>query len=101
MVWTTSCRNGRLPPTRLRGEERWYWEEWVNDLDTREILQDLFDHVPESRAGLAAVEAADKRFTASTTITDECEWGADNAARHGWAREKQWWYWRKPSKPYL
>ena len=81
--------------------ERWCEDEWLNDLDGREILQDLFDHVPESRHALDAVEAADSRFAASTTPTDECRWGDDNAARHGWTRERSWWYWRRPSTPYL
>ncbi len=75
-------------------------EEWINDLDAREILEDLFDHVPESRVALSAVEAADKRFAASTTPTDEIEWNNKVAARPGWTREKNWWYWRKPPTPY-
>ena len=32
------------------------WEEGVNDLDGREIIQDLLDNVPESRAALEVVE---------------------------------------------
>jgi hypothetical protein len=82
------------------GNEVWLWEEWVNDLDAREILQDLLDHVPESHQALQAVEAADRRFAASSVPTDKCEWGDENAARHGWTREKNWWYWRKPPTPY-
>jgi hypothetical protein len=83
------------------GSERWMWEEWLNELDGREIIQDLFDNVPESRVAVDAVERADRRFAASTTPTDECEWGAENAARYGWTREKNWWYWRKPRADYL
>jgi hypothetical protein len=82
------------------GNERWVWEEWVNDLDTREILQDLLDNVPESGVALQAVEAADKRFAASALPTEACEWGDESAARHGWTRQKNWWYWRKPPTPY-
>ena len=82
------------------GNEQWMWEEWVNDLDGREIIQDLLDHVPESRVALEVVERADKRFAASTIPTDACQWGDDNAKRHGWTRDKNWWYWRKPPTPY-
>jgi hypothetical protein len=82
------------------GSERWMWEEWLNDLDGREIIQDLLDHVPESRKALAAVERADERFAASTIPTDECVWGDGTAARHGWTREKNWWYWRDPPTPH-
>ena len=82
------------------GDERWVSEEWLNDLDTREILQDLLDHVPESRTALDAVQRADESFAASTTPTEECQWGDDNAAREGWTRDKNWWYWREPRTPY-
>ena len=82
------------------GSERWMWEEWLNDLDGREIIQDLLDHVPESRTALGAVERADERFAASTIATDQCVWGDGTAARRGWTREKNWWYWRDPPTPY-
>jgi 5-formyltetrahydrofolate cyclo-ligase family len=82
------------------GSERWMWEEWLNDLDAREILQDLLDNVPESKTAIDAVEQADERFAASTIPTDECQWGARNAADEGWTPEKNWWYWRKPPTPY-
>jgi hypothetical protein len=39
-------------------EERWLWEEWVNDLDVREILQDVFDKVPEAQVALPLIEEA-------------------------------------------
>jgi 5-formyltetrahydrofolate cyclo-ligase len=81
--------------------EEFMWEEWMNDLDGREIIQDLLDNVPESRAATDDVEQADKRFAAFTIPTDECEWGAVNAADNGWTREKNWWYWRKPRTPYV
>jgi hypothetical protein len=81
--------------------EKWMWEEWVNDLDTREMLRDLLEHVPESRATTPAIEAADARFLSAGRETDECEWGTANAARHGWTPEKNWWYWRQPPTPYL
>lgn len=80
--------------------EAWTWEEWLNDLDTREILQDLLDHVPTSRVALPKIEDADARFLGAATETAECQWGAENATRHGWTREKNWWYWRKPLTPY-
>ena len=89
-----------LASTVEAGVARWMWEEWLNDLDGREIIQDLLDHVPESRTALAAVEPADERFGASTIPTEQCVWGDGTASRHGWTREKNWWYWRDPPTPY-
>jgi 5-formyltetrahydrofolate cyclo-ligase len=76
--------------------EEWVYEEWMNDLSGREIIQDLLDNVPESRAATNDVEQADKRFAASTIATDECQ---GNATRCG-PRQKNWWYWREPPTPY-
>jgi 5-formyltetrahydrofolate cyclo-ligase len=89
----------RLASAVEGGSEWWVWEEWLNDLDGREIIQDLLDNVPESRTAIAAVEEADRRFAASTIPTDECQWGAHNATRKGWTRERNWWYWREPRTP--
>jgi 5-formyltetrahydrofolate cyclo-ligase len=33
------------------GTEQWMWEEWMNDLDGREIIQDLFDNEAAERCG--------------------------------------------------
>ena len=90
----------RIAATAEAGEPWWCWEEWLNDLDAREIIQDLLDNVPESRTALDAVERADKQFVASTIPTDECQWGEGNAARHGWTPERNWWYWRDPPAGY-
>jgi hypothetical protein len=81
-------------------KRQWLWEEWLNDLDVREIIQDLFDNVPESRIALDVVERADKRFASATIPTDECQWGDYNAERHGWTPDKNWWYWCEPPTPY-
>ena len=80
--------------------ETWEWEEWVNDLDTRELLQDLVEHVPDARSALPQIEEADARFLRAAIRTDECEWGEENAAHHGWTPETHWWYWRRPPTPY-
>src|SRR6476619_6215523 len=78
------------------GEWWWGYEDWLDDLDTRNIIQDLFDNVPESRTAVDAVERADKQFDASTIPTDECQGSDANAARRGWTPERNWWYWREP-----
>jgi hypothetical protein len=83
------------------GEQHWVWEDWVNDLDTRNIIEILLDHVPESRGALPEIEETDARFCNDTVESDQCLWGQANAETHGWTPEKEWWYWRKPSVPFL
>jgi len=81
--------------------DEWMWEEWMNDVDSRQILQDVLDHVPTSASALPQIKDADTRFLVNAVETDECQWGAENASRHGWTAEKNWWYWRRPPTPYL
>ncbi len=83
------------------GEQHWVWEDWVNDLDTRKIIQQLLDHVPESRGALPEIEETDARFRNGTIESDHCLWGQANAEKHGWTPETEWWYWREPSVPFL
>jgi hypothetical protein len=83
------------------GRERWYWEEWLNNLDVREILHGVLDHTPDSRSALTEIAAADRRFLAATIETEECVWGERNEREHGWSSERNWWYWREPPTPYL
>ena len=73
----------------------------MNDVDSRQILQDVLDHVPASASALPQIEDADTRFLGNTVETDECQWGTENAERHGWTAEKNWWYWRRPPTAYL
>ena len=83
------------------GEQHWVWEDWVNDLDTRNIIQILLDNVPDSRAALSEIDEADARFRRGTVESDHCLWGQANAEKHCWTPEKEWWYWREPCVPFL
>jgi len=73
-------------------------EDWLNELDVRQILSELVAAVPGALA--SALEArladADHRVRAATQATATCGWGDALAARQGWTAERQWWYWRRP-----
>jgi hypothetical protein len=72
----------------------------VNDLDTRELLQDLLDNVPEARRAKVEIEAADTRFRRAAIATDDCAWGERNAREERWTRDRNWWYWTEPPSGY-
>jgi hypothetical protein len=80
--------------------ETWLWEEWVNDLDTRDILDDVLVNVPEAAGARPSVEAVDERFRAAAVATEACAWGDEVAQREGWTREREWWYWTAPPTPF-
>ena len=56
----------------------WVWEEWLNDLDTRQIIQDLFDRFPEAREVSGEVGEADGLFLSTSRVIDYCQWGDRN-----------------------
>jgi hypothetical protein len=85
---------------RVERHATWLWEEWVDDLDVREILEDVLAHVPEAAGARPSVEAVDERFRAAAVATESCAWGDDVAERNGWTREREWWYWTAPATPF-
>jgi hypothetical protein len=86
-------RTGAKVPARS-GE--WTWEEWLSDLGTRQIIQDLFDRFPEARETSGEVAEADGLFFSTSRVSDSCQWGDRDQQAHGWTPEKNWWYWRAP-----
>lgn len=78
--------------------EDWDMDEdaYLNDLDGRQILFEMEEAGLLDDHELKRIHIADHSFQASTVATDECVWGAENAAEKKWTPETNWWYWRKP-----
>jgi len=74
-------------------------EEYLNDLDGREILSQVLPLLKgNSAAGVRRiVHRTDQDFIANTFETD-CVWGKNTEKRRGWNRNKNWWYYRLPRK---
>jgi len=74
-------------------------DEYLNDMDGRDILAGVLDAIPDAEAApfRARINAADARFLASTVPTEECIWGVGNQRKHNWTHERQWWYFRRPA----
>jgi hypothetical protein len=73
-------------------------DEYLNVMDGRRILAErLADtDVAQRAAVLPRLEEIDRRFRSLVLPTDVCAWGAMNAYRHRWTREREWWYWTRP-----
>jgi hypothetical protein len=76
------------------------WEEWVNDLDGRDILAGVLRTGAVSSADHERVAMIDERVVSRAPPIWRCAWGDDEAARHGWTRETEWWYWLEPPNGY-
>jgi hypothetical protein len=75
-------------------------DEYLNAMDTRQVLAEAIAVANEmqSVAVLPRLAEADRRFRSLVLFTEVCAWGAYNAYRHGWTREREWWYWTRPRR---
>jgi hypothetical protein len=73
-------------------------EDWLNELDGRQLLHELHAAVPGALEGslAARLEEADQRVHAATRVVVECLWGDALAKRMDWRPAREWWYWRSP-----
>src|SRR6266571_4266274 len=78
--------------------EAQYQDDYLNDMDGRRILEEALQVAPpeERSKWLEHVRTADERIREHLVSTSECIWGEENAAKHGYSRERDWWYYHRP-----
>lgn len=75
------------------------WDDYVNDLDLRQIVEELLSAEPDTRGPLLRrLRAADATLREATLPSATCVWGEDVAARHRWNPRRSWWYWAVPRR---
>ena len=75
-------------------------DDWLNDMDLRQLLQDsLALYGPDERGELEVrLGKADSDFRLHTIDAGKCLWGKKAARREKWSAAANWWYFRKPRK---
>lgn len=75
-------------------------DEWLNDMDLRDILAGALAAAPprDRRAAALRLDEADERFHAITEPSASL-WGDEIARNNSWRPEWQWWYFRRPTVP--
>ncbi len=73
-------------------------DDYLNDLDARQILEVVLSAMPEPDGPLLdRLRAADARVRAATVPVGQCVWG-DGGSR-GWTERRNWWYFVIPRHP--
>jgi len=74
------------------------YEEFLNDLDGRQLLAQALARVTPAQAVPAQerLEGIDARMRASTAPVARCLWGAIVAEEEGWDPVGNWWYYARP-----
>lgn len=87
----------RVVDSIVRGEEQ-FQDDYLNDMDGRRILAEALAVASpaERQRWEARVRAADDRVRPHLVPTAKCLWGEENAARYGYTRERDWWYYHRP-----
>lgn len=77
---------------------RGLFDEYLNDMDGRQIISELVPLATEAerKSVLDELSLLDHSFFKVTRSLEACIWGADQAARHGYEPNENWWYYRIP-----
>lgn len=69
-------------------------EEFLNDLDLRQLIHEAMPHVLPGDRTYSADRLAqiDRQFQALTRPTSRCAWGPEVAVDAGWNASEHWWY---------
>lgn len=97
LAWLVSAWE-RTVESLVRGEPQ-NEDEFLNDVDGRDVLEGAVSAAPERERAVweARVELADSKVRARLVPTNECLWGSEVAAARGYSREREWWYYHRPS----
>lgn len=72
-------------------------DDWLNDLDGRRLLAEaLGDDTRRAPVFRRRLAAADKLVRGASEPFARCLWGSKNAERHGYDRERHWYYFVVP-----
>jgi hypothetical protein len=74
-------------------------EAYLNDMDTRELLQEAWQTArpDQQHAAAEGLDAADRKMRALVVPTRQCLYGDLVAENEGWNAEDHWWYFSRPA----
>jgi hypothetical protein len=75
-------------------------DNWRNDVDVRELILEALPMFSREEMGDHALklDAADTSFRAATRDFKRCVWGHGTAKKEKWTAQKNWWYFRTPTR---
>ncbi len=75
-------------------------DNWRNDVDVRELILEALPMFSREELGDHALklDQADNTFRTHTRAFRRCVWGAGTAKKEKWTPQRNWWYFRTPSR---
>lgn len=80
-------------------DSNYLWEEYLNDLDGRDIIEQVLPHLDKKskESVLPILKQIDDEFIANTKDS-KCVWGEINEKDNNWNKKSHWYYYRLPLK---
>jgi len=75
-------------------------DNWRNDVDVRELILEALPMFSREEMGNHALklDASDAAFRGATRDFKRCVWGHGTAKKERWTAQKNWWYFRTPTR---
>jgi hypothetical protein len=75
-------------------------DNWRNDVDVRELILEALPMFSREEMGDHALklDQADAAFRSGTRDFKRCVWGHGTQRKEKWTAQKNWWYFRTPSR---
>ena len=75
-------------------------DNWRNDVDVRELILEALPMFSREEMGDHALklDQADSSFRSATRDFKRCVWGHGTQKKEKWTVQKNWWYFRTPSR---
>ena len=75
-------------------------DDYLNDMDARQLIHDALAAIPAAAAAVGArLTSADERVRSKLEPRVHCLWGDRLAASRGWSAAREWWYFMQPALP--
>lgn len=69
-------------------------EKIVKDLEVRQLLHEMEAGGMLDEHETKELHRIDRMFMNSTSPSDSCVWGDEQAQAHKWTKDVNWWFWR-------
>ncbi len=89
--WDSTC-NG------LPFNDRYQFDEYLNDLSTRDIIDEIIDNCSISQEFIEKISFIDTIFKEKTVLVEECLWGIRIETKLLYNNVKNWYFFRIPEE---
>jgi hypothetical protein len=87
--------------TAIRAGYNLTLDDYLNDMDTRQLIEETLPHTTTRghKQAIVRLYELDESVRPLLQSTDKCLWGPKAETEHGWSPDDNWWYYSVPKNP--